>query len=359
MIDPIGSQIRSLWWADDALYLVDQTRLPLELVSIACRSAEAVADAIRTMRVRGAPAIGVAAAFGMALGLLRSEATGPAAVRAEAERVRALLGATRPTAANLFWALERQRRLAHARDWPDARALGQALLEEAQRLAAEDEAVNHRLGAHGAALVPPRARILTHCNAGALACVRYGTALGVIRAAHAVGRVERVWVDETRPFLQGARLTAWELVREGIPATLIVDSAAGQAMRRGLVDMVVVGADRTAANGDTANKTRTYTLAVLAHEHGVPFYVAAPLSTIDLALPDGDAIPIEERPVHEVTHVGGRRIAPEGVEVSNPAFDVTPSRYIAGIITERGIARPPYTESLAALARADLEVAPR
>jgi len=301
--------------------------------------------------VRGAPAIGVAAAFGVVLAARASAATDHAALLADLEEAVKGLAATRPTAVNLFWALDRMRRLVVASaDVPPAR-LRDRLLEEAQAILSEDLAANRAMGAHGAALVPDGARLLTHCNAGALATAGYGTALGVIRGAIDAGKSVRVLADETRPFLQGARLTAWELMQDGIDTVLIADVAAGSLMRQRAVDLVVVGADRIAANGDVANKIGTYATAVLAKENGVPFYVAAPLATVDFACPNGDSIPIEARDPAEVTEFRGTRIAPEGVGVINQAFDVTPARYVTAIVTERGIARPPYAASLAALAR--------
>jgi methylthioribose-1-phosphate isomerase len=308
-----------------------------------------VASAIRDMAIRGAPAIGVAAALGLALAVRRTTAEGEA-LRAEFERAGDELAATRPTAVNLFWAIARMR-ARFAREASRGRAgLAEALLAEARAIEDEDLAACRRMGDLGAALIPAGARLLTHCNAGALATAGYGTALGVIRSAARDGKVRNVFADETRPYLQGARLTAWELTRDGIPTTLIADNMAGHLMARAEVDAVIVGADRIAANGDVANKIGTYTLAVLAREHGLPFYVAAPVSTIDLSTPSGDRIPIEERAAEEVTHHAGRRVAPEGVAVRNPAFDVTPHRYVTAIICERGVARPPYLESLRALA---------
>ena len=332
------------------LRLVDQTRLPASLEWLECRSWREVADAILSMRVRGAPAIGVAAAYGLALAAHEYQGRDPDELALDLEAAADGLAQTRPTAVNLFWALEQGRRVAR-----QARALGvegvrRQLVELADRLAEEDVAACRQMGAHGASLVPEAARILTHCNAGALATVDYGTALGVIRAAAEAGKRPHVYVDETRPFLQGARLTAWELQRDGIPLTLITDNMAGHFISRGQVDLVVVGADRVAANGDVANKIGTYTLAVLCKENHVPFYVAAPISTLDLDLPSGADIPIEQRPAGEVLSIGGQRVAPEGIEAAHPAFDVTPARYVSAIITERGIARPPYPESLAQLA---------
>jgi len=321
---------------------MDQTRLPLEEVERSCATWPEVADCIRALVVRGAPAIGVAAAFGVALAARRSGARDFEGLLADLEEAIKGLGATRPTAVNLFWALERMRRLILAgrgRPLEDIRA---GLLAEAQAILDEDLAANRAMGAHGAALVPAGARILTHCNAGALATAGYGTAVGVIRAAHAQGKVALVWVDETRPVLQGSRLTAWEMVKEGIPHRLISDVAAASVMQRGEVDLVVTGADRIAANGDTANKIGTYGVAVLARHHGIPFYVAAPFSTIDPAIASGASIVIEERDPSEVRQLGGRQTAPSESPVYNPAFDVTPAELIAAIITERGVYRPPY-----------------
>jgi methylthioribose-1-phosphate isomerase len=329
-------------WGGDRLWLLDQTRLPLEEVERPCATWGEVAEAIRSLVVRGAPAIGVAAAFGVALAARESRATTFDGLLADLETAIKGLAATRPTAQNLFWALERMRRGALAGRALPLPALRARLVALAQAILDEDVAANRAMGAHGAALVPEGARILTHCNAAALATAGYGTAGGVIRAAHERGKVALVWVDETRPVLQGARLTAWELVKEGIPHRLIADAAAGAVMARGEVDLVVVGADRIAANGDTANKIGTYALAVLARHHGVPFYVAAPFSTIDPALPGGELIPIEERDPAEVRGLGGRQVAPSASPVFNPAFDVTPAALIAAIVTERGVFRPPY-----------------
>ncbi len=332
-------------WRHGAVVLLDQRRLPSEEVYVRCRNHKEVAAAIKDMVVRGAPAIGVTAALGVALGTRASKAEGPD-LDALFRSMCSDLAATRPTAVNLFWALERMKRcFAQHRDVGGS-ALRDALLNEALAVHAEDVAACQRMGDLGAALLPQGVRILTHCNAGALATAGYGTALGVIRSAARDGKVRRVFADETRPYLQGARLTAWELMKEGIPTTLITDSMAGHMMATGEVDAVIVGADRIAGNGDVANKIGTYTLAILAKEHGLPFYVAAPLSTADLATPSGAEIVIEERSPDEVTHHGGRCLAPAGVAVRNPAFDVTPHRYVTAIITEAGIARPPYAESL-------------
>jgi len=332
----------------DIVVMIDQRKLPAEEVYVRCKSAAEVARAIKTMVIRGAPAIGVAAAMGIAVGMRKSKATGTQKFAAEFHKICELMAATRPTAVNLFWAIERMKRAFadSAQAGASVEQIKDRLDAEAQAIHDEDVANCRALGAFGADVVPPGARVLTHCNAGALATAGYGTALGVIRGAVEQGKKIAVFADETRPFLQGARLTAWELVREGIDTTIITDSMTAALMRQGKVDLVVVGADRIAANGDTANKIGTYGVAVLAREHNIPFYVAAPLSTIDLDTPDGDHIPIEERSAREVTHVGGAQMAPEGARVWNPAFDVTPHMLIAGIITERGIFRPPYAESL-------------
>jgi methylthioribose-1-phosphate isomerase len=340
-------------WTDDAVVMIDQRKLPGEEVYVRCRTPLEVARAIKTMVIRGAPAIGVAAAMGLALGLKSSKATGTQKLAAEFYRLCDLMANTRPTAVNLFWAIDRMKRAfaAGVEAGESVDQLKDRLTLEARRIHDEDVESCRRLGFHGAAVIPESARVLTHCNAGALATAGYGSALGVIRAAIEQGKHVRVLADETRPFLQGARLTAWELVRDGIETTVITDSMAGPLMRDGDIDIVVVGADRIAANGDTANKIGTYTVAVLAKEHGIPFYVAAPVSTIDLSTPDGTHIPIEERDQREVTHLRSLRLTPEGALIRNPAFDVTPHRLIAGIITERGIFRPPYVESLQAVAR--------
>src|SRR5436190_2254429 len=334
---------------DDAVVMVDQRKLPAQEIYLRCRPAAELPRAIKTMVIRGAPAIGVAAALGIALGMRNSKATGTQKFAAEFHKTCELMARTRPTAVNLFWAVERMKRVfaAAAEAGASVEQIQDRLDREAQTIHDEDVASCRAMGAFGAQVVPADAKILTHCNAGALATAGYGTALGVIRGAIEAGKHVTVFADETRPFLQGARLTAWELVRDGIQTTVITDNMAGSLMNQGKVNFVVVGADRIAANGDTANKIGTYTVAVLAREHGIPFYVAAPLSTIDLKTPDGEHIPIEERNPKEVTHVGGSRLAPEGAQVWNPAFDVTPHHLIAGIITERGIFRAPYTESLA------------
>jgi methylthioribose-1-phosphate isomerase len=340
-----------LRWSPRGLELLDQTRLPGEEVWIVCERPEQVADAIRRLAVRGAPAIGVAAAYGLVLGLRDfgkgGERPEPALLDRRFDEVEALLAATRPTAVNLRWALARGRRVFAESRAGGPEAVASALLAWAHALYAEDIAVNRRMGEHGARLFAAGDRVLTHCNAGALATAGYGTALGVIQSSFRQGRLGMVWVDETRPLLQGARLTAWELQRLGIPFRLVTDSSAGALMARGLVDRIVVGADRIAANGDTANKIGTYTVAVLADRHSVPFYVAAPLSTMDRDTPTGAEIPIEERETREVTELLGRPIAPSETAALNFAFDVTPHELIAGIITEVGVLAPPYTESIA------------
>jgi methylthioribose-1-phosphate isomerase len=334
-------------WHNDRIRLLDQTRLPLEEIYLEITDVADLATAIREMRVRGAPALGVTAAYGLALAAVAGPSGDRDSLLAEMRRAAAVLVATRPTAVNLPWALDRV--LAVAEAAPDAEAARQAAVAEARLIHEEGLEAERRLSALGADLIPDGAAVLTHCNAGALATAGHGTALGVLRAAHEQGKRIRVYATETRPLLQGARLTAWELVREGIPITLIADGAAGGLLRRGVVSCAVVGADRIAANGDVANKVGTYSLAVLAHENEVPFYVAAPTSTVDLALNSGDDIPIEERAPEEVTSFAGRRVAPEGVEVANPAFDVTPHLYITAIITEQGIAHESYLRTLGAI----------
>ena len=340
-------------WKGDAVVMIDQRKLPSREVFVTCKTAPEVARAIKSMVIRGAPAIGVAAAMGIALGMLKSRATGTKQFATEFQKTCDLLAATRPTAFNLFWAIDRMKRTfaEAAQAGCSVAEIRQRLDTEARTIHDEDVASCRSMGAHGATLVPDTANILTHCNAGALATAGYGTALGVIRAAVEQGKEVAVLADETRPFLQGARLTAWELVKDGINTTVITDSMAGSMMRLGRVDLVVVGADRIAANGDVVNKVGTYGVAVLAREHGIPFYVAAPLSTVDLHTPDGGQIPIEERSDREVTHVGPSRLTPEGARIRNPAFDVTPAKYVTAIVTERGIARPPYDSSLADLCR--------
>ena len=341
----------TIGWEDGEVVMIDQRKLPVREVYVRCRTAREVARAIRSMVIRGAPAIGVAAAMGLALELRRSTASGTAQLAGEFYRTCDLLAATRPTAVNLFWAVARMKQAfaGSVRAGRSVEEIRETMDAESARIHDEDVASCRALGRHGAEVVPPEARVLTHCNAGALATGGYGTALGVVRAAVEAGKRVAVYADETRPFLQGARLTAWELLRDGIETTVIADGMAGPLMRAGRVDVVVVGADRIAANGDVANKIGTYTVAVLAREHGVPFYVAAPVSTIDLQTPDGAAIAIEERDAKELTHLGAARLAPEGAAVWNPAFDVTPARLVAGVITERGICRAPLADSLKAV----------
>ncbi|HEV3207021.1 MAG TPA: S-methyl-5-thioribose-1-phosphate isomerase [Terriglobales bacterium] len=338
--------IQTLEWTDAGVRFLDQTKLPTEETYVTCKTYTQVADVIRNMVVRGAPAIGVAAAMGIALGVKNSKAQSGGELKLEFDQICEAMGKTRPTAVNLFWAIRRMREkfeLLRVRPLPQIK---QTLIEEAQRMHAEDIAANQAMGKHGATLMPASGGVLTHCNAGALATCGYGTALGVIRAAVEQGKKIHVYADETRPFLQGSRLTAWELMKDGIPTTVISDNMAGAMMQRGKINAIVVGADRIAANGDVANKIGTYTVAVLAREHGIPFYVAAPFSTVDLETPDGSGIPIEQRDGKEVTHIAGRQMVPDGVGVENPAFDVTPSKYVTAIVTERGIARAPYGESL-------------
>jgi methylthioribose-1-phosphate isomerase len=329
-------------WDGARLVLLDQTRLPTEEREIAYTRWQDVADAIKTLVVRGAPAIGVAAAFGVALAGRQSQAADADGLIADLDAAAKGLSATRPTAVNLFWALDRMRRAAAAVRALPVEQIRARLVDEASAILAEDIAGNRAMGAHGATLVPAGARLLTHCNAGALATAGYGTALGVVRAAHEQGKIALVWVDETRPVMQGSRLTAWEMAKEGIPHRLISDVAAASAMQQGQVDLVVTGADRIAKNGDTANKIGTYGVAVLARHHGIPFYVAAPWSTIDPSVQSGASIVIEERDAAEVRGVAGRQTAPSESPIWNPAFDVTPAELIAAIITERGVYRPPY-----------------
>jgi len=334
-------------WRGDRVVMIDQRKLPGEELYVECRDSESVAEAIETMIIRGAPAIGVAAAYGVALGFLAVKDGGRAA--ADFAVISDRLRRTRPTARNLFWALERMKAVFEAHHSLPLADQQARLVREALEIEREDVEINERIGRHGAALIADGASVLTHCNAGGLATAAYGTAIGVIRAAFEQGKKIRVFADETRPVLQGARLTAWELEKLGIPYAVITDNMAGWLMRQGEISLAVVGADRIAANGDTANKIGTYPVAVLARENGLPFYVAAPLSTFDFTLADGDGIPIEERPAAEVREIAGRLIVPAGAKVRNPAFDVTPARYISAIITEKGVARPPYGKSLAVL----------
>jgi len=337
---------RTLWWEDNQLKMIDQRILPLQYEVLSYTDYRAVAQAITDMVVRGAPAIGAAGGFGMALAALQSPAHDRDSLLIDLAEAQAVLDAARPTAVNLSWATARIMDLARHNVLPNPDDLRSAIVAEAQHIADEDVEINRRMGAFGAAVVPEGANILTHCNAGALATVDYGTTLGVVRAAVEQGKRVHVWVDETRPRLQGARLTAWELTQDGIPMTLIADNAAGMLMRLGRVDVVLYGADRVAANGDVANKIGSYKLAVIAKENHIPCFAVVPTPTIDLSLAHGDLIPIEERAAEEVTQVGSERIAPEGVAVYNPAFDVTPARYLTGIITEEGICYPPFEQSL-------------
>ena len=333
--------VETIQWTDDGVVMIDQTRLPREEVFVTCKDYKEVAEAIRSMIIRGAPAIGVAAAMGIAIGAKRSDD-----LAADFDLICTTLAQTRPTAVNLFWAIDRMKKLyLQVQDKP-VEEIRSILIREAKQIYLEDIAINQAIGRNGTDLVPDGKTVLTHCHAGALATAGFGTALGVIRAAVEAGKRIDVFADETRPFLQGSRLTVWELQQDGISATLITDNMAGHFLKSGRIGCVVVGADRIAANGDVANKIGTYSVAVLAKENDVPFYVAAPISTLDLTLDSGDKIPIEERPAAEVTHVGGVHLAPAGISVKNPAFDVTPNRYVSGIITERGVARAPYTQSL-------------
>lgn len=338
-------EIRPVRWENDVLVLIDQTQLPHRYAEVRYKDWRAVAEAIRQMVVRGAPAIGAAAACGLVLAAESIPEQEMPAFRHQWLAAADAFAATRPTAVNLFWAIERMKRALDACRSPEEAR--RRLRAESERILEEDIRANRAIGQHGQTLIPDGARILTHCNAGALATVGYGTALGVIRAAVEAGKKIQVYADETRPRLQGMQLTAWELVQEGTPVTVITDNMAGMLMRRGEIDVVVVGADRIAANGDVANKVGTYSVAVLARHHSIPFYVAAPISTVDLSVADGSGIPIEERSPEEVTHIAGHRVAPEGVRVINPAFDVTPAELVTAIVTEAGIARPPYTVSLA------------
>ena len=338
------TQIKAIEWAYGKLSLLDQTRLPLEHTILDLRHYREVVDAIREMRVRGAPAIGVAAGYAVAMAAREIPSEDHGDFLARLGEAGSEIAAARPTAVNISWAVQRMLKVAESE--PDMGQIRARLLDEAGHIQKEDEETNQRIGEHGSQLIPDGGAVLTHCNTGALATAGYGTALGVIRAGWEGGKRFQVFATETRPFLQGARLTAWELVQLGIPSCLIVDSSAGLLMRRGEVDCVIVGADRIVANGDVANKIGTYTLAVLASENQIPFYVAAPTSTVDLSISSGDEIPIEERPSQEVTHFRGIQTAPEGIGVRNPAFDITPHNYISAIITEKGVVREPYSEGL-------------
>lgn len=345
----LGRMIPTLEWTAEGVRFLDQTRLPLEETYVTATDYQQVADVITTMVVRGAPAIGVSAAMGLALGAKTSKAMTVAELSTEFETMCRTLAATRPTAVNLFWAIGRMKKVFGSqtiRMGATVATVRDALIAAAQRMYDEDIEACRTMGAHGASLLPQEGGVLTHCNAGALATCGYGTALGVIRSAVEEGHAIHVYADETRPFLQGARLTAWELMHDGIPTTVLCDNMAASLMRLGKIQAVIVGADRIAANGDVANKIGTYGVAVLAKEHGIPFFVAAPWSTIDLKTPTGDAIPIEQRSPVEVTHHGGKQLTPNGVGIENPAFDVTPAKYVTAIITERGVLRAPYEETL-------------
>src|SRR5579884_3593354 len=344
--------IKTLEWTSQGVRFIDQTRLPTEEIYVTCQTYQEVATAIRDMVVRGAPAIGVAAAMGIALGVKQSTAPDVASLRTEFGQICRAISETRPTAVNLFWAIRRMQQKFESVANQGVQQIKATLVAEAQQMLVEDIAANQAMGRHGATLMPSSGGVLTHCNAGALATCGYGTALGVIRAAVEAGKKIQVYADETRPFLQGSRLTAWELMKDGIPTTVISDNMAGAMMAKGKIAAVVVGADRIAANGDVANKIGTYSVAVLAKEHNIPFYVAAPWSTVDMDTPDGSKIPIEQRSAREVTHIAGKQMTPNGVKVENPAFDVTPNKYVTAIITERGVAKAPYGDSLQQLAGA-------
>jgi methylthioribose-1-phosphate isomerase len=341
--------IKTIEWTDEGVRMIDQRLLPTEEKYVTLRSCEEVADAIKTMVVRGAPAIGVSAAMGLALGVNKSAGASVSDLEREFDRLCEMMSQTRPTAVNLFWAIEKMRQ-EFTRSKGETQQTGeikQALIDKALEIFREDIAANRALGRFGAELIPDGATVLTHCNAGALATAGdYGTALGVIRGARDAGKRIAVIADETRPFLQGLRLTAWELAKDDIPVTVITDNMAGHVMKGGKVDVVVVGADRIAANGDAANKIGTYMVAVLAQRHNIPFYVAAPITTLDLSIPSGQQIPIEERNSREITHIGEQQLGPDGVEVHNPAFDVTPNELITAIITDKGVARAPFVQSL-------------
>lgn len=338
------SEIRPIEWANGTLKFIDQTRLPLEEVIVEAHGYLEAVDAIKTMRVRGAPAIGVTAAYAVAMAAAELDSSNRDSFLQQLSAAGVEIKAARPTAVNLMWAVNRM--IAVASSETDTSRIKDRLVTEAVLIEQEDEAINRLMGSHGKDLIPDGGSVLTHCNAGALATAAFGTAVGVIRASWEDGKRFKVFNTETRPFLQGARLTAWEFKKLGIPSTLVVDSAAGMLMHRGEIGCVITGADRIAANGDTANKIGTYTLAVLAKENGIPFYIAAPTSTVDLSLATGDQIEIEQRSQSEVTEFRGIQVAPEGVEALNPGFDVTPAKYVTAIITEAGVARPPYTESL-------------
>ncbi len=338
--------IATIEWQNRKVKIIDQTKLPLRLVHIYCEDLRTLREAILSLKVRGAPALGIAGAFGVVLGTQNSSATDFPSFRRELEEAIDYLGSSRPTAVDLFWALKRMRNCAEKNKHQEIPQIKKALQEEALQIMQEDKTRSRQMAKEGAFLLKDGDRILTHCNAGALVTADYGTALGVIYRAKEEGKKVTVWADETRPLLQGARLTTWELLRAGVEVTLICDNMAGDLMQRGKVDKVLVGADRVAGNGDVANKIGTYTLAVLAKENEIPFYVVCPISSIDLEIPSGKMIPIEQRNSQEITEFGRKRVAPRGVKVYNPAFDITPARYVTGIITEKGISRPPYKETL-------------
>jgi methylthioribose-1-phosphate isomerase len=337
---------KTIEWRNNTVRMIDQRILPTREVYNVYRDYKGVAKAIKSMVIRGAPAIGVAAAMGVALGALKIRTRDIRVFKRELKKINRLIASTRPTAVNLFWAIERMAGVVDANTHLPVESIKKKLVKEARDICREDIAINKEIGRHGGRLLKKRSTVLTHCNAGALATAGYGTALGVIRGAIKQGKTISVFADETRPFLQGARLTAWELKKDRIDVTLITDSMAGVMMAEGLIDAVVVGSDRIAANGDIANKIGTYTVAILAREHKIPFYVAAPLSTIDLNVKDGSGIPIEERDTKEVTHTNGKRVAPKGIKVKNPAFDITPNKLVTAIITEKGVARRPYRSSI-------------
>lgn len=341
--------MRPLEYRDGVLKLIDQTKLPTQKIYVECTTYMEVAEAIKNMIIRGAPAIGVTAAYGIAIGTQSIKTQSKSQFIKDIEEICNIMRSTRPTAVNLFWAVDRIYKTALSHMERSLDEIKEAVLNEAIKMDSEDVEANKAIGKNGLNLIKDNFTILTHCNAGALATCDYGTALGVIRAAHDAGKNINVYADETRPYLQGARLTAWELAQDGIPVTLICDNMAGHFMKSGIIDCVIVGADRIALNGDTANKIGTYSVAVLAHENRIPFYVAAPLSTIDFSTESGDGIPIEERLSREVTQIMGIQIAPTGIKVANPSFDVTPNKYISAIITEKGIIYPPFKDNITAL----------
>jgi methylthioribose-1-phosphate isomerase len=339
--------VKTIEWKNNQVVMIDQRKLPQQETYVLCSDYRQVIRAIKEMVIRGAPAIGIAAAMGLALGAQKIRTLDFETFKSRFDRICGEMSQARPTAVNLFWAIQRMKKVVEEKALQNVVTLKKNLIREARTMLSEDIETNKRMGRQGQRVLPKKATVLTHCNAGALATGGYGTALGVIRAAREAGKTIQVVADETRPFLQGARLTAWELAKDHIPVTLITDNMAGYLMGKGMIDAVIVGADRIAANGDTANKIGTYSVAILAKEHGIPFYVAAPLSTIDAQIKSGEAIPIEERAEREVTHLGGKKVAASGISVLNPAFDVTPHSYISGILTEKGILRAPYSQSIA------------